>query len=82
MTIPLKRPVSRDVGDLGLRGGDAGEYVVTLYPGGTLGLRRKRQRAASEICVGLDDVYRLACGIRARQIRSERQKKWKLRAER
>lgn len=55
----LTKPLRREVGSLGLRGGDAGEYVLTIYPGGTLGLRRKRQYR--ELVVSLASVYRLAC---------------------
>ena len=61
----LYKAVRREVGSLGLRGGDKGEYIVTLYPGGTLGLRRKRQR--KEVVIGLAEVYCHACMLQARK---------------
>ena len=75
----LTKPVRRECGTLGLRGGDAGEYVVTLYPGGVLGLRRKRRR--KELQVTLADCYRKAAAIEAEQLRKQRRAKRRRRKE-
>ena len=68
MATRLTKAVKRDAGDIGLRGGDGGEYIVTLYPGGVLSLRRKRSR--QEYSVSLAACYALA----ARAVAEERRK--------
>jgi len=70
MTTKLKKPVVRDAGDIGLRGGDGGDYIVTLYPHGVLGLRRKRSRR--EYQVSLAACYALAAKAVAEERRCER----------
>lgn len=69
MPTKLNKAVTRDAGDIGLRGGDAGEMIITLYPGGTLGLRRKRGRR--ELCISLAECYRQAASAEARRVRRE-----------
>lgn len=66
----LNKPVRRDAGDIGLRGGDRGEYIVTLYPGGVLGLRRKRSRR--EYQISLAGCYAQAAKIAALEARREK----------
>ena len=63
----LLKPVRR-VSELpGLRGADAGPYVVSLYPGGLLGLRRCRSR--KELQVPLSACYGLASKLSAQRER-------------
>ena len=61
----LHKPLKRQIGDLGLRGGDAGEYVVTLYPG-TGG-------SAVLVVLGKDEVAKAKGG------EAERARQWDLR---
>ena len=79
MAAKLKKPIVRDVGDIGLRGGDRGEYVVTLYPHGVLGLRRKRSRQT--YMVSLAACYALAARAVAEERRRDAAQKRKLRTE-
>ena len=53
--------------------------LVTLYPGGVLGLRRKRRR--KELQVTLADCYRKAAAIEAEQLRRQRRAKRRRRKE-
>jgi len=73
MATRLTKPVRRDAGDIGLRGGDAGDYIVSLYPGGLLGLRRKRCK--KELHIGLGACYRLACEVAAEFERAKGRKR-------
>lgn len=72
MATKLRKRVVREVGDLGLRGGDEGEYIVTLYPWGTLSLRRKRKH--KEYFISLAECYRQAAKLEARLVASERRR--------
>lgn len=63
------------VENIGLKGGDAGPYVVSLYPGGVLGLRRARSR--KEFQVSLASCYRLAAMQAAAALARERKEERK-----
>ena len=69
MATKLNGKLSRDIGDIGLRGGDGGEYIVTLYPSGTLGLRRKRSR--KELLIPLSHCYSMAAKAEAEERRQQ-----------
>jgi hypothetical protein len=66
----LVKQVRREVGDIGLRGGDAGEFIVTLLPPHLLEFRKKGCRR--RFTVTLASCYVLAARIAAEQIRKER----------
>ena len=72
MAAKLKKPIKRDVGDIGLRGGDSGEYILTVYPHGVIGLRRKRSR--QEYSISLAACYALAAKVLAEERRREKRK--------
>jgi hypothetical protein len=61
----LVKIVRREVGTLGLRGGDAGDFILTIYPGGTISLRRKRSHR--EYVLSLAECYCHAARLMARR---------------
>jgi len=66
----LHKPVKRSVQLIPKGGGSRLEVVVTLYPGGVIGLRDKGRR--KEYTLPLSTVYYLAAEAEARRIMAER----------
>lgn len=73
----LNRPVSRRT-RASVPHGVKPEIVVTLYPGGTIGLRESGRRKSAEYCLDVGALY-----VRAvqNQIACDRMKKGKARAD-
>ena len=55
--------------------GVRGEIIVTLYPGGTIGLRESGRRKASEVCVDVGTLYVRAVQSKIAGERLQRAKK-------
>jgi len=73
MATKLHKAVCREIELHGLPPADAGTYLLKLYPGATIGLRRKRHKR--ELFVSVLDIYRLACSREAERLRREKAKK-------
>jgi len=73
---PLKKPLRRQV-HLAPRGGSGThlEVIITLYPGGMIGLRDKGRR--KEYTLPLTMIYCLAAEAEARRMIAERKVKRK-----
>lgn len=62
----LKRPLKRSV-ECAVPHGVNRELVITLYPGGILGLREAGRRQASEVQVQVGVIYARALAERVRR---------------
>ena len=74
----LRKPVKRSLSLVG-KGSWRREIIVTLYPGGVIGLRDKGRRR--EYTLPLATVYMLAAEAEARRILAERKAKRKAKRE-
>lgn len=67
---PLNKSVTRKSGATVRDGSRQRELVVTLYPGGTLGLRPAATRR--EECISLSEIYALAVRRRVHAMLAEK----------
>lgn len=72
MTTPLKKPVRRRTETTRRDKGKFRRYVVTLYPGDTIGIRLEKCR--QEEFISINTVYELAVRMRVEAKRAERRK--------